>query len=104
MSEDRPITLADLAAAGACVTETAIFKDHWGDGNVLTYERCMSEALTFDWPFAARHLLTDLQERHFRALIAVDFRHIPVGSDPTQEKRRRAMCRAFYKAWNSPKE
>ena len=101
---DRPLTTADLAEAGACMKETTLFKEIFGEGNICTYERVMSVALKFDWPFAARHLLTEAQQRHFKTLIALAFKNIDSRSDRTQEKRRRAMANAFYKAYNGPTE
>ena len=102
MSEDKVITVADLSNARACPKETGLFKELFGEGGPLTYEKAMGSALKFDWPFAARHLLTERQQHYFRAIIAADFRQIARGTDQNQDKRRRSMCKAFYLAWNSP--
>lgn len=101
---DKSITVADLAAGGACVPETTLFKEMWGEGGEMTYEKVMASALKFDWLFAAQHLLTTQQQRHFRAQVTADFRQIRPDRDADQSRRRRAMAKAFWLAWNSPEE
>lgn len=98
---DRPLMLTDLQAGGACKKETQLFIDKFGEGNEATYERVMSVALTFDWMFAARHLLSDAQQRYFRAQIVSEFRNIRPDRDADKSRRKRAMAKAFWLAWNS---
>ena len=104
MTTDKDITLADLAAGGACVPETARFKEHFGNGGALTKERALSVAQDFDWLFASRNLLTAKQEQFFKLRMMLYFRGLARVSDPDQKKRRQAMALAFYEAYNSPEE
>lgn len=101
---DKPITLADLAAAGACNNETALFKQKFGEGGVATLDLVVSAALEFDWMFAANNMLTPKQHQHFKLKMALYFRGLNKVNDPGQERRRKAMALAFYEAYNSPTE
>lgn len=98
------MTAAQLVANKACGRETAIFIEHFGDGNEVTEERVMSVALLFDWPFAAKILLTPRQQQEFRTRTLAASRGLRRIKDPDQSKRRQAMAFAFYKAYNGPKE
>lgn len=102
---ERIMKLTDLVNNGACRPSREAFKRLYGeDGNVVTLDRVMAGALEFDWIFASKQLLTDKQEAMFKALMLQSFRFLGRVNDPTQEKRKKAMALAFYKAYNSPLE
>lgn len=96
----RPLTIEHLTNARACPRDTALFRKHFADGNECTLDRVMSVALVFDWNFAARHLLTERQRKYFRAQMIGAFRRISRTGDGDKVKRRTAMARAFYHAYN----
>lgn len=98
----RWLTLDQLKQGRACPRETKIFVEAFGEGNECTHERVMSVAQKFDWPFAAKILLTPRQQEHFRTLVLAFSRGLRRINDPTQSRRRVALAEAFYKAYHGP--
>jgi len=99
---DKVLTLAAIKAAHPCNRDPALFTQLFGDEVEVTYEGIMKVAIQFDWPFAARHLLTEKQNHFFNAICLASFRAIDRQTEDRKTKRQRAMAAAFYRAYNSP--
>lgn len=100
----KMLTLAQIKRAHPCNRDPKIFEAVFGDSVEVTFEGITKVALAFDWNFASRHLLTPKQQKHYREILLPQFRQIDRLTENRDERRRRAMAVAFYRAYNSPTE
>ena len=70
MSATRVLTLAALRKAGACQSQLDLFRTAFGTRVVVTPARAVEHAQTFDWDWAARHLLSPTARTAYNAAVA----------------------------------
>lgn len=94
------MTKTNLANAGICNRDRAIWEELYGEGGEVTLDRVMRGALLFDWS-RCYILLTPRQRQMFRIRVAQAWRRLRHTRDKTL--KRAAMANAFFHAYNGPR-
>ena len=94
-SRARTLTLQTLIDKDACQSQVDLFRQHFGPSVEVTEALCVKHARAFDWPWAARNLLSVSAEADYERVRAAAWADYRRANAPAWAEYARAIAPAW---------